>query len=91
MLTRREVLIQLKTLGVREVSLLKLYLRDIEKYMETNYGMRILKRRKRKDDVADFGNDHFHPRGLACEEDPVPSRGTRMPSIGESCDLSNRV
>jgi hypothetical protein len=62
MLTRREVLIQLKILGVREVSLLKLYLRDIEKYMETNYGMRIVKRKK--DELTDFRNDYFHPKAM---------------------------
>jgi hypothetical protein len=65
MLTRREVLVQLKTLGVKEVSLLKLYLRDIEKYMETNYGMRILKGKRQKDDLTDFRNGYFHPKGMA--------------------------
>jgi hypothetical protein len=65
MLTRREVLVQLKTLGVKEVSLLKLYLRDIEKYMETNYGMRILKGKRQKDDLTGFRNGYFHPKGMA--------------------------
>ena len=55
MLTRREVLIQLKTMGVKEVSLLKVYLRDIEKYMGTNYGIEIMKAKRQKADLPDFG------------------------------------
>lgn len=43
MLTRREILIQLRKLGVKEPSLLKAYLRDFENYMKTNYGLDILK------------------------------------------------
>ena len=43
MLTRREVLDQLKRMGVKEPSQLKDYLRDFEKYMEINYGMKIMK------------------------------------------------
>ncbi len=37
MLTRREVLIELKRLGIRELSLLKRECRDFEKYVAVNY------------------------------------------------------
>jgi len=41
MLTRREVIAQLKRTGVRDPSLRKIYLRDFEKYMEINFGLKI--------------------------------------------------
>jgi len=41
MLTRREVLTQLKRIGVKDPSLRKIYLLDFEKYMEMNYGLKI--------------------------------------------------
>ena len=44
MLSRRDVLIQLRTIGVRDQSLLKAYLRDFENYMKMNYGLEIKKR-----------------------------------------------
>ena len=40
MLTRREILIQLKSAGVREWSLLKYHCRDFEKYMAIRYGLK---------------------------------------------------
>ena len=46
MLTRREIIAQLKRIGVREPSLRKIYLRDFEKYMEINYGLKIEKEEK---------------------------------------------
>ena len=61
LLTRREVLIQLKTLGVKEISLLKFYLRDFEKYMGTKYGIEITKTKRQKADLLDFRKDHFYP------------------------------
>jgi hypothetical protein len=45
MLSRREVLIQLRGLGVKDLSLLKAYLRDFEKYMKKNYGLEVTKKR----------------------------------------------
>ncbi len=48
MLSRREVLIELKKLGVKEPSLLKAYLRDFEQYMKKNYGMEIIKKGRRE-------------------------------------------
>jgi len=48
MLTRREVLIQLKRIGANKPSYLKTYLRDFEKYMLQNYGLRLDKTKKRK-------------------------------------------
>ena len=41
MLTRREILMQLKTAGVREWSLLKHHCRDFENYMALRYGLKI--------------------------------------------------
>ena len=49
MLSRREILIQLRRLGVNEQSLLKAYLRDFEQYMKRNYGMDIIKKGARKE------------------------------------------
>jgi hypothetical protein len=46
MLTRREVIAQLKRIGVRDPSLRKIYLQDFEKYMEMNYGLKIGKEEK---------------------------------------------
>jgi hypothetical protein len=47
MLTRREVLIQLKRMGTNKQSYLKTYLRDFEDYMAKNYGLKIMKSPKR--------------------------------------------
>ncbi len=44
MLSRREILIQLRRMGVKEQSLLKAYLRDFEQYMKMNYGLEIIKK-----------------------------------------------
>jgi hypothetical protein len=41
MLTRQEVIAQLKRIGIKEPSLRKNYLQDFEKYMERNYGLKI--------------------------------------------------
>ncbi len=49
MLSRRDVLIQLRRLGVKDQSLLKEYLRDFEKYMKNNYGLEIEKKGRDKD------------------------------------------
>jgi len=49
MLSRREILIQLRKLGVKEQSLLKAYLRDFEQYMKENYGLEIIKKNPRKE------------------------------------------
>jgi hypothetical protein len=48
MLTRREVLIQLKRLGEKKQSYLKAYLRDFEYYMFANYGLNVVKTKKPK-------------------------------------------
>jgi hypothetical protein len=48
MLTRREVLAQLKRIGVKDPSLRKIYLLDFEKYMEMNYGMKIGQEEKKR-------------------------------------------
>jgi hypothetical protein len=46
MLTRRDVLTELKRMGVKKPSLLKNYLRDFEKYIGTYYDFQISKSRK---------------------------------------------
>jgi hypothetical protein len=46
MLTRREVLLQLKRVGVTEASQMKIYLRDFEKYMAENHGLWVEGKRK---------------------------------------------
>ncbi len=48
MLSRREILIELRRLGVNQPSLLKTYLRDFEEYMKKNYGLDIIKKGGRK-------------------------------------------
>jgi hypothetical protein len=45
MLSRREVLIVLRTMGVKEPSMLKADLRDYENYMKRNFGFEITKKR----------------------------------------------
>jgi hypothetical protein len=46
MLTRREILLELKRIGVMKPSLLKSYVRDFEKYIGNYYGFRVLKTKK---------------------------------------------
>jgi hypothetical protein len=41
MLTRREVIAQLKRIGIKDPSLRKFHLQDFEEYMERNYGFKI--------------------------------------------------
>ena len=38
MLTRREILSELRRIGIKEPSILKIYLKDFELYMQVNYG-----------------------------------------------------
>ncbi len=49
MLTKDEVLTELKRLGVKETLRLELYLKDFEQYLESNHGLKLidLKRPKR--------------------------------------------
>jgi hypothetical protein len=46
MLTRREVLLQLKRVGVTEASQMKIYLRDFERYMAEYHGIVVEGKRK---------------------------------------------
>jgi hypothetical protein len=48
MLTRREVLIQLKRIGANKQSDLKTYLRDFEKYILQKYALRLDKKKKKR-------------------------------------------
>jgi hypothetical protein len=41
MLTRREVLNELRRIGIKDPPLLKEYLEDFEHYLETSYGLKI--------------------------------------------------
>jgi hypothetical protein len=49
MLTRRDVLTELKRMGVKKPSLLKNYLRDFEKYIGTYYDFKITRTKKSVD------------------------------------------
>ena len=49
MLTRRDVLMELRRMGVRKPSLLKSYLRDFEKYIGNHYSFVITKTKKSLD------------------------------------------
>ena len=49
MLTRRDILNELKRMGVKKPSLLKSYLRDFEKYIGTYYSFEVSKTKKRLD------------------------------------------
>jgi len=46
MMTRRDVLDQLKRVGIKELSLLKRSCRDFENYMAVNYDYEILRKEK---------------------------------------------
>lgn len=50
MLTQHEVLRELKRIGVRDPSLLKIYLKDFEKYMQIHHRIKIVKTNKQLDD-----------------------------------------
>lgn len=47
MLTRYEILKELRRMGVKEPSLLKAYLRDFENYIGNHYGLKIVKTKKK--------------------------------------------
>lgn len=53
MLTRRDILMELKRMGVRKPSLLKSYLRDFEKYIGSHYSFEVLKTKKKLDRLPD--------------------------------------
>jgi phage terminase small subunit len=50
MLTRREVLNELRRIGVKDPALLKKYCDDFEHYMEINNGLKIATRREESED-----------------------------------------
>jgi hypothetical protein len=47
MLTEREVLAELRRIGIKEPFLVKNYLGEFEEYMAINYGEKIIKKEKR--------------------------------------------
>jgi hypothetical protein len=57
MLTRRDVLTELKRMGVKKPSLLKNYLRDFEKYIGTYYDFKITKTKKSVDQQKNQKNE----------------------------------
>ncbi len=52
MLTRYEILTELRRVGVKEPCLLKAYLRDFENYIGTHYGLKIVKAKEKMERVA---------------------------------------
>ncbi len=51
MLTRREVSDELRRIGTKELSLIKEYLEDYERYFEINYGLRIASTRAESEEL----------------------------------------
>jgi len=51
MLTRREVLNELRRIGIKEPFLIKEYLEDYEHYLEINYGLRIASTRVESEEL----------------------------------------
>ncbi len=47
MLTEREILNELRRIGIKDPSSLKNYSREFEQYMAVNYAMKIIKERKK--------------------------------------------
>jgi hypothetical protein len=64
MLTRRDVLTELKRMGVRKLSLLKSYSRDFEKYIGKHYSFEILKTRKTLDRLPSQLSELRHNKPL---------------------------
>ena len=54
MLTRQEILRELRRIGVKEPSLLKTYLKDFEHYMEINHGLEFDKRNGALQSITDL-------------------------------------
>jgi len=54
MLTRQEILRELRRIGVKEPSLLKTYLQDFEHYMEINHGSEFGKRNGALQGITDL-------------------------------------
>ena len=52
-MTRREVLMELKRIGVTEPHLLKRYCRDFENYINASYSYKILKKERQAPQSAD--------------------------------------
>ena len=64
MLTRRDVLTELKRMGVRKLSLLKSYSRDFEKYIGNHYSFEILKTKKELDSLPGLVSESRHNKLL---------------------------
>jgi hypothetical protein len=64
MLTRRDVLTELKRMGVRKLSLLKSYSRDFEKYIGNHYSFEISKTKKSLDPLPSQVSASHHNKPL---------------------------
>lgn len=60
MLTTKEVLEELRRVGVKDQNSLRAYLKDFEDYMITHYGLRILDTKKKSDTPRH--QKHHHAR-----------------------------
>ena len=56
MLTRQEILRELRRIGVKEPSMLKTHLQDFEHYMEINYGSEFDNRNEALQGITDLNN-----------------------------------
>lgn len=54
MLTRHEILSELRRIGVKEPSMLETYLKEFEHYMEINYGSEFDKRKEALQGITDL-------------------------------------
>ena len=77
MLTRYEILTELRRVGVEEPCLLKAYLRDFENYIDTNYGLKIVKTKKKME-------------GSDCRN-PSPATWMTFPMTGNSLGMRRRM
>jgi hypothetical protein len=65
MLTRRDILMELKRMGVRKQSLLKSYLRDFEKYIGAHYNFTVLKTKKGPNDLRNRDPESYQDKSLS--------------------------
>ena len=59
MLTRHDILKELRRMGVKDPSLLKAYLRDFENYIGAHYGLKIVRTKKKLDDSPGLKSSSF--------------------------------
>ncbi len=79
MLTRREVLVQLKRMGVEKPSTLKTYLRDFEKYIFINYGLNVI--RTKEQQKLSGSNPAEFKKKWALEREKVGDYNSKLPQL----------